>query len=76
MDVEQQVKAMCPGARVVGGHHGKVWIEDGAGQMLSDVQANGRREARRKKALYQALERLRQRPQLTIEEVYGSLDIR
>lgn len=55
---EDKVKAAHPEAEIRGGHHGKVWVDDGYGNMLSDVQCVGTREQRRAKAWAEAAGRV------------------
>lgn len=58
MTDEQKVVAALPGAKLWGGRHGKVWVSDGNGNMLSDVMYSGTREHRREIAWKQAAEKL------------------
>jgi len=54
----QKVLMARPRASLSGGSHGKVWVEDGDGNMLSDVMGYGTRTYRREEAWKQAAEKL------------------
>lgn len=49
---------LCPDAALCGGSHGKVWIRDGNGDYLSEIQHSGKREERRTRAWAEALKNL------------------
>lgn len=55
---KNKVIALCRTAVLYGGNHGKLWVEDGKGKMLGEVQASGRSEDRRSQAWASALKEL------------------